>query len=124
MVQRWFTRVARKEYREARKEEKKMRKRKEREYYEEQVKWIEDCNALKDSRKFYKQVHRMREGFWGKSTGCRNTEGEILTDGNNVINKRKEYSQDLYEGIQDMEGLPEWLPIREPSGEEDRPPTT
>jgi hypothetical protein len=57
----------------------------------------------------------MREGFWGKSTECRNTEGEILTDGNNVINKWKEYSQDLYEVTQDMEGLPEWLPIRQPS---------
>jgi hypothetical protein len=65
----------------------------------------------------------MREGFWGKSTGCRKAEGEILTDGNDVINRWKEYFQDLYESTQDMEGLPERLPIREPSGE-NRLPTT
>jgi hypothetical protein len=92
-----------------------MHKRKKRKCYEEQLKWTEDFNALKESRKFYKQVKRMREGFWG-----RNAEGEILTDGNDVINRWKEYYQDLYEGTQDMEGLPEWLPIREPNGEEDR----
>jgi uncharacterized protein YhaN len=87
MVQRRFTR-------EARRKEKKMHKRKKREYFEEQLKWIEDCNALNESRKFYKQVNRMREGFWGKITGCRNAEGEILTDGNDVINGWKEYFQD------------------------------
>jgi sorting nexin-29 len=41
-----------------------------------------------------------------------------------VINTWKEYFQDLYEGTRDMEGLPERLPIREPSAEEDRLPTT
>jgi hypothetical protein len=37
------------------KQEGKKRKRikeKNREHYEEQLKWIEDCNALKESRKF------------------------------------------------------------------------
>jgi hypothetical protein len=67
----------------------------------------------------------MREGFWGKTTGYRNAEGKILIDGNDVIYRWKEYFQDLYGGTQDMEGLPEQLPIiREPNGEEDRPPTT
>jgi hypothetical protein len=64
------------------------------------------------------------ERFQCKSTGCRNAEGEILTDGNDMINRWKEYFQDLYEGTQDMEGLPEWLPMREHNREEDRPPTT
>jgi hypothetical protein len=41
-----------------------------------------------------------------------------------VINRWKEYFQNLYEGTQDMEGLPEWLPIRWPNGEDDRQPTT
>jgi hypothetical protein len=123
MVQRWFTRAGREEYRESRKEEKKRHKTKKREYYEEQLKWMEDCNALKESRKFYKQVKRMREGFWGKSTGCRNAEGEILTDENDVVNIWKKYFQDLYEGTQDTEGPPERLPIRKPNGEEDRLPT-
>jgi hypothetical protein len=41
-----------------------------------------------------------------------------------VINRWKEYFQDLYEGTQDMDGTPELLPIREPNGEENRPPTT
>jgi hypothetical protein len=67
-----------------------MHKRKKRKCYEDQLKWIEDFNALKESRKFYKQVKRMREGFWG-----RNAEGEILTDGKDVINRWKEYYQDL-----------------------------
>jgi uncharacterized protein YhaN len=79
MVQRWFTRAMREEYREARREEKRMHKEKKREYYEDQLKWIEDCSALKESRKFHKQVNRIREEFWGKSTGCRNAEGEIVT---------------------------------------------
>jgi hypothetical protein len=65
----------------------------------------------------------MREGFWGKGTGCRNAGGEILTDRNDVINSWKEYFQVLYEGTQEMEGLPEQLPIRDPNGEK-RPPTT
>jgi uncharacterized protein YhaN len=75
MVERRFTRAAREECREARWKEKKMDKRKKREYYEEQLKWIEDCIALNESRKFYEQVNRMREGLWGESTGCRNAEG-------------------------------------------------
>jgi hypothetical protein len=41
-----------------------------------------------------------------------------------VINRWKEYFQDLYEGTQDTEGLPEWLPIREPNGEDDGPTIT
>jgi hypothetical protein len=89
MVKRRFTRAAREEYREARRKEKKMHKREKREYYEEQLKWLEDCNTLNESTKFYKQVNRMREGFWGKSTGCINVEGEILTDGKDVINRWK-----------------------------------
>jgi hypothetical protein len=52
----------------------------------------------------------MREGFWGKTTGCRNAEEKILIDGNYVINSWKEYFQDLYGGTQDLEGLPEQLP--------------
>jgi uncharacterized protein YhaN len=124
MVQRQFARAAREKYIQARREENKMHNRRKREYFEEQLKWMEDCNALKESRKFYKQVNRIREGFRGKNAGCRKAEGEILTDGNDVINRRKEYFQDLYEGTQDMEGLPERLPAREPNVEEDRPPAT
>jgi hypothetical protein len=77
--------VVKEEYTETRREEKKMHKRKKREYYEEQLKWTHDCNALKDSRKIYKQVNTTREGFWGKSTGCRNA-GEIMTNENDVTN--------------------------------------
>jgi hypothetical protein len=54
MVQRRYTRAVR--------EGKRMYKRKWREYCKEQLKWIEDCNALKESRKFYKQDERR---IWG-----------------------------------------------------------
>jgi hypothetical protein len=39
-------------------------------------------------------------------------------DGNGVINRWKEYIQDLYECTQHMEGIPEQLPIRETNGKE------
>jgi hypothetical protein len=42
---------------------KRIHKKKKKEYYEKQLEWIQDCNARKGSRKFYKQVNRMREGF-------------------------------------------------------------
>jgi hypothetical protein len=47
-----------------------------------------------------------------------------MTHGNDMISRWKEYFQDLYEGTQDIEGIPERLPIREPNGEKDEPPTT
>jgi hypothetical protein len=86
MVQRWFTRVAKEEYTETRREEKKMHKIKKREYYEE-LKWTDDSKqeAVSRSRKIYKQVNTMREGFWGKRTGCRNA-------GETVTNKRTQWS--------------------------------
>jgi hypothetical protein len=78
MIQRRITRAAREEYSEARRKEKRIYKKKKQEYYEKQFEWIQDYNARKESRKFYKQVNRMGEGFQGRALSCRNTEGEIL----------------------------------------------
>jgi hypothetical protein len=70
---------------------------KRKEYYEKQLEWIQDCNTRNESRKFYKQVNRMRGGFQGRSLSCRNMEGEILTNNTHVLKRWKEYFQDLYE---------------------------
>jgi hypothetical protein len=61
----------------------------------------------------------MGERFRRKSTGCRNA-GDILTDGNDVVNRWKEYVQNFHEGTKDIELLPERLPTKEPNGEQDR----
>jgi hypothetical protein len=53
--------------------------------YCERVEWIRDCITRKESRKFYKQVNRMRRGFQGRSLSCRNMEGEILRNNIDVL---------------------------------------
>jgi hypothetical protein len=67
MIQRRFTGAAREEYSEARRKGKRTHKKKKKEYHEKQLEMIQDCNTRKESRKFYKQVNRMRGGFQGKS---------------------------------------------------------
>jgi hypothetical protein len=63
MLQRKFTRAAREEYCKARRKEKRIHKKKKKDYYEKQLKWLQQCDANNESRKFYKQVNRTRDGF-------------------------------------------------------------
>jgi hypothetical protein len=42
---------------------KKICKKKMKDYYEKQLKWLQECDAKYDSRKFYMQENRMRDGF-------------------------------------------------------------
>jgi hypothetical protein len=46
---------------------------------------------LNDSRKFYKQVNRTRDGFQDKPLSCRGTDGDILSDKADILNRWKEY---------------------------------
>jgi hypothetical protein len=50
---------------------------------------------------FYKQVNRMRDGFQTKPLSCWSTDGDILSDKADILNRRKEYFQNLYDMTQD-----------------------
>jgi hypothetical protein len=52
MPQRKFTRAAREEYCKARRKEKRIHKKKKKDYYEKQLKWLQECDANNESRKF------------------------------------------------------------------------
>jgi hypothetical protein len=85
MLQRKFTTAAREEYCNTRRKEKRIQKKKD--YYEKQLKWLQECDATNNSRRFYKQVNRMRDGFHAKQLSCRSTEGDILSDKADILNR-------------------------------------
>jgi hypothetical protein len=73
------------------------------------VKWLQECDANNESRKFYKQVNRMRDGFQARPLSCRSIDGDILSDRADILNRWKEYFQDLYGGTEDnLEMPPQW----------------
>jgi hypothetical protein len=123
MIQRRYTRAARKEYSEVRRKEKRIHKKKKKEYYEKQLEWIQDYNARKESRKFYKQVNRTREGFQGRALSYSYKEVEILTNNVDVLKRWKEYFQNLYGEREDRAEL-QTLILVEASEDKDIPTPT
>jgi hypothetical protein len=98
MLQRKFTRAAR-ECCKARRTEKRIHNKKK-DYYEKQLKWLQECDSKNDSRQFY-QVTRTRDGFQAKPLSCRSTDGDILSDKVDILNIWKEYFRNLYGTTED-----------------------
>jgi hypothetical protein len=66
-------------------------RRKRKDYYEEQLKWPQECDAKSDSKKFYKQVNSTRNGFQAKPLNCRGIEGNSFSDKVDILHRRKKY---------------------------------
>jgi hypothetical protein len=91
-----FTRAAREHCKATcRRKEKRIHKKKKKDYYEKPLKWLQECDARNDSRKFY-QVNRMKDGFQAKPLSCTSTDGDILSGKADILNRWKEYFQNLY----------------------------
>lgn len=101
LIQKKFTRVATEEYRDARRKEKRIHKMKKKELYEKELAWLQECDNKNESRKFYKQIIKMREGFQVKNLSCKNAEGEIIRDDKEVLKRWKEYFQSMYGNTED-----------------------
>ena len=95
MINKKFTRAAKAEYQSTRREEKRIHKKKKREFYEKELAWIQECDDRNESRKFYKQVNKMREGFQVKTLSCRNKKGNIIRN-DEVLKRWKEHFQEMY----------------------------
>jgi len=75
MIRGRFTRRAEKEYKETRKEEKKIHREKKREYYNNKLTELEQLHTAKESRKFFRKVNSIPQGYQTHITTCRNKEG-------------------------------------------------
>ncbi|PSN42661.1 hypothetical protein C0J52_13043 [Blattella germanica] len=98
IIQKHHTRNSEERYREERREEKKIHRRKKKIYFEEQLQRIEELNAQKESRKFYKLINNMRKDFKPRISTSRKKNGEITNDTNEILDTWKEHLKELLDG--------------------------
>ena len=96
MIQKHNTRLAKDEYKRIRQEEKKIFKKKKKDHMEKHLQTIEETNKANESKKFYKQVNGARKGYQRGVNECRNKKGEIITSEEEVMERWKEYFEELY----------------------------
>jgi hypothetical protein len=89
MVQGQFTHGGEREYRERHKEEKKIHKRKKREYQE-----LELLHTANECRTFFRRVSSIQGEYQPRVTVCRNNEGEIVSDKDEILSRWKEYFEE------------------------------
>jgi uncharacterized membrane protein YgaE (UPF0421/DUF939 family) len=95
MIQRLRTRGAEEGYKEMRRMEKRIHRKKKKEYYKEQMKQVEKLHEQKDSRRMYQLVNNIRKEFKPYVTVCRDSTGMILSELPEIIERWRQYFQNL-----------------------------
>lgn len=100
------TRANKEIYKKERTEERKIIRKKKRELEREAIEAIENYNELKETRKMYKVVDRLRSGYKPRPFICKNTEGEIITKEEDCIDIWANYFDELLNrnSTNEMEG--------------------
>lgn len=82
-------------YRNLRKKSKKVLKRKKREALKQKVKEIDDLSKENEPRKFYAAINRMKKGFQPRINACRDTNGEMLTNNEDILKRWTQHFKEL-----------------------------
>jgi hypothetical protein len=78
-------------YKDARKEARKVCRRKKKFYEEEELEELQDKYKRNNIKKFYEGIRKIRKGFQPKTTMCRNKQGIMVGDKNEVLEVWTEY---------------------------------
>ena len=86
------------QYRRRRTEERRLFRRKKREKERQLREEIEQCRNRNDTRKFFQNVKRQTEGFKPRVSFCRDPDGNLVTDTNEVLQVWKNHFFGLLTG--------------------------
>jgi hypothetical protein len=81
-------------YKELQKEIKKVCKKKKKEHLQKQLEDIEHLNRQDERRKFYKAMDNIRKGYCPRQEACRDKDGKMLFDGEEIMNRWAEHFKD------------------------------
>ena len=95
MQQRNHTRNAVEEYRTARKEEKRIHKQKKKIFIEHELKELEHLRNNNESKAFYHKLNKSRKDFQPRTTLCRNKEGILLSEEDDILSRWAEFFDEL-----------------------------
>ena len=83
------------EYRTARKEEKRVHKRKKKIFIEQELKELECLRNNNESKSFYKKLNKSRKDFQPRTILCRNKEGLLLSEEDDILRRWAEHFDEL-----------------------------
>jgi hypothetical protein len=95
MQQRYHTRKAVEEYRTTRKEEKRTHKLKKKTFIEHELEELEHLRSHNESKAFYQKLNRSRKDFQPRTTLCRNKEGTLLSEEDEILSRWTEHFDEL-----------------------------
>lgn len=82
-------------YRDLRREAKKILKAKKRNALKQKIKEIDELSKENEQRKFYAAINRMKKGFQPRINTCKDVNGEIITDNENILKRWTQHFKDL-----------------------------
>ena len=69
-------------------------KKKKKEHLQKQIEEIEQLNRQDERRKFYKAMYNIRKGYHPRQEACRDKDGKVLFDKEEIMNTWAEYFKD------------------------------
>lgn len=112
------TRMNTERYQEMRRKANRVCKKKKREKMKKQLEDIAEYSKQNERRKFYKAVEKVKKGYQPRMEGCINKEGDIILEGNKVLERWVEHFKELL-NAEDKERVTIEEKVR-PDKEEDR----
>ena len=88
------TRGSYEKYKEMQKDAKKVCKKKKKERLQKQLEEIEQLNRQNERRKFYKAMDNIRKSYHPKQEACRDKDGKVLFDREEIMNRWAEHFKD------------------------------
>jgi len=88
------TRGSYEKYKELQKEVKKVCKKKKKEHLQKQLEETEQLNRQDERRKLYKAMDKIRKGYHPRQEACRDKDGKVLFDKEEIMNRWAEYFKD------------------------------
>ena len=88
------TRGSYEKYKKLQKEDKKVCKKKKKEHLQKQLEEIEQLKRQDERRKFYKAMDNIRKGYHPRQEACRDKDGKLLFDKEEIMNRWAENFED------------------------------
>ena len=76
------------------KDVKKVCKKKKKEHLQKQLEGTEQLNRRNERRKFYKAMDTIRKGYHPRQEACRDKDGNVLCDKEEIMNRWAEHFKD------------------------------